>query len=316
MQTGGGHAGTGDNDGLAEHLLAPAGVGAGRVSRYQRLPAMAIRLLPLLAMLLAIYAAYLALLFAQQRSMLFPGVDIPIAWDRQLPVEGGEVIALAASFGRVDALWLPAPPVALVPGPAALYFHGNAEFVAQNVDGLRLLAARGLHVLAIEYPGHAGSAGRPSRATLAEAARLGHDWLQQHADVDPARIIAIGRSIGSGPAADLAAERPLAALILVSGFSSLAEFAASFAAPAFLIRDRFDNRARLAAFDRPVLLLHGIDDRIIPYAHGERLQASAPQARLIGLRCGHNDCPLFEPPVLDLIEGFLGEAGVLDQRPR
>lgn len=265
----------------------------------------------LLGTAFAAYLGYLALLFVQQRAVMFPGAAMD--WDgvgRTLPAQA-EAVAIPASFGRVQGVWLRARHGG-ARAPAALYFHGNAEFVDQNVALLEPVAALGMHVLLIEYPGYAGTDGRPSRASLDEAALLGYDWLAARPEVEPGRIAAIGRSIGAGPAVTLGRQRPLRALVLLAAFSATDDFAHGMGAPGFLVRDRYDNAAALRDFAGPVLLFHGRRDGIIPYRHSERLANAARNATLVPLECGHNDCPFFEPAFLDRLRRFLVEAGVLD----
>lgn len=264
----------------------------------------------LLAALALGYAVYLTLLFTQQRSMMFPGTTIH--WDgvgRHLP-SGAEHVVVAASFGEVQGVLLPAPATGH-PAPAALYFHGNAEFVDQNIELLSRVAALGMHVLLLEYPGYAGSDGRPSRESLNETARVGYDWLAAHAWVDATRIVAIGRSIGSGPAVEIAGEREIAALVLLAPFTAVTDFAWRMGAPPMLVRDRFDNRAGVRQLGSPLLVLHGQRDGIIPFAHGEALVAASPIGRLVPLDCGHNDCPFFGAHALAALQAFLREAEVL-----
>jgi uncharacterized protein len=266
--------------------------------------------LSLLPALLLGYALFLALLFVQQRSMMFPGTAIP--WDgvgQHLPA-AAERVVLAASFGEVQGVLLHARAEAPV-APAALYFHGNAEFVDQNIDLLAPLAALGMHVLLLEYPGYAGTDGRPSRASLNEAARLGYDWLAARESVDATRIVAIGRSIGSGPAVDLAQQRNVAALVLLAPFTAIADFAWRLGAPPFLVRDRFDNRAGVARLEVPLLVLHGRRDGIIPFAQGETVVAASVHGQLLALDCGHNDCPFFGDRALSEMRTFLLQWGVL-----
>lgn len=257
------------------------------------------------------YALYLALLFVQQRGMMFPGprMGFPPLAQTALPT-GASRVSLPASFGDVQGVLLHAED-ARIGLPAALYFHGNAESVGQNLQALRAIARRGVHVLLVEYPGYAGTDGRPTRDALVEAAGLAHDYLARSPLVDPRRIVAIGRSIGSGPATELARSLPLAALVLLSAFSELDGFAHGMGAPAWLIRDRFDNATALAGFDGPVLLFHGRADGIIPIEHSRRLRAAAPDARLVELACGHNDCPYFGPEFVDTLIDFLHVRGVL-----
>jgi uncharacterized protein len=261
------------------------------------------------AALLAMYAAWLALLYVGQRGMMFSGAGM--AFDAVHPPRTPmvEAVAVPASFGQVRGYFLPA--VTVGSAPAVVYFHGNAELAVHNVALLQPLAELGLHVLIVEYPGYAGSDGRPGRDTLDEAARVGFDWLAGRADVDPGRIAAMGRSIGAGPAVALTGERPVAALVLLSAFSSLEGFAHRMGAPGFLIRDRWDNATLLRDYRGPVLLFHGRRDLIIPFAHSRELARTAPGAVLETLDCGHNDCPYFDPVFVETLVAFLQQSGVL-----
>ena len=276
----------------------------------------------MLGALLAGYVCYLALLFVQQRSVMFPGASMD--WDgvgRALPTHA-QAVSIPASFGHVQGVLLrarqptgrehpvPAAPAPAVPAPAAIFFHGNAEFVDQNVPLLEPLTSAGMHVLLVEYPGYAGTDGRPSRATLDEAALKSYDWLAARRDVDATRIVIIGRSIGTGPAVALARQRPVSAVVLMAAFGSLDDFAHRMGAPALLLRDRYDNLT-LRDYNGPVLLFHGRNDDIIPYRNSEYLLKAAPNATLVPMECGHNDCPFFEPRFMERLRRFLAQSGVL-----
>jgi len=87
------------------------------------------------------------------------------------------------------------------------------------------------------------------------------------------RIVAYGRSVGGGAAADLSRDRPVRALALQSTFSSVAAMARQALLPGFLVRDAFDNRRAVADFQGPILLMHGVQDEVIPYEHALSLAA-------------------------------------------
>jgi hypothetical protein len=42
-----------------------------------------------------------------------------------------------------------------------------------------------------------------------------------------------------------------------------------------LTRIEYPTRARLAQIDSPVLVIHSADDQLVPFAHGQALQAAA-----------------------------------------
>src|SRR5690606_15598362 len=142
----------------------------------------------------------------------------------------------------------------------------------------------------VEYPGYGRSQGTPSLASIRESFLLAYDTVVQDPRVDPDRILLFGHSVGGAAVAGLSTERPSAALILFSTFTTVRALAVQQGLPGFAVRDPFDTLAAVREYARPVLVIHGIHDRIIPYSHGRALQAAAPQGEFMALACGHNDC--------------------------
>lgn len=245
----------------------------------------------LISAIALVYGSYAALCFFSQRLVIYPGRGIRVPAAPPGPSAGITPIWLETRFGRVEAWFLPGEGGAPGRRPVVLFFHGNGEvidFLPSQVEGFREL---GMGVLLVEYPGYGRSQGKPSEASITAVAVAAYDMLVGRDDVDPARVIAFGRSLGCGPACALSRQRPLAALILQSPFTSTRPFARRFLLPGFLLRDLYDNRAALAAFAGPVLILHGRHDDVIPFAQGEELARAARNARFVPLACAHNDCP-------------------------
>jgi len=136
---------------------------------------------------------------------------------------------------------------------------------------------------------------------MRDLALAAYDAAVARAEIDAARTIAYGRSIGGGPATLLAAARPLRALWLESSFTTMVALVSAHGFPTFLLRDRFDNLGIVAMLKIPVVVLHGRRDRVIPFAHGEALAAAAADAVLVARDCGHNDC---QWPRSNLIDCF------------
>jgi pimeloyl-ACP methyl ester carboxylesterase len=249
---------------------------------------------------------YAALVFLVQRAVAFPGQYRPV--DTEGPRAGVEQVWLETSFGRVEG-WLfrsSAPD-----SPVAIFFHGNGELIDDWDSALQLLAQSGVTVLAVEFPGYGRSEGRPRRDTIRETAAAAYDWLKQEPTLDGAHVIGYGRSMGGGAAADLALDRPLDALILQSSFSSTMAMAATVHVPSFLVRDRFDPRNAVAKYTGPVLLMHGPDDEVIPYAHALENAAARPGLHVVDLPCGHNDCGAAWPEIVANMRNFLIQEGLL-----
>jgi fermentation-respiration switch protein FrsA (DUF1100 family) len=235
-----------------------------------------------------VLAAYWTLLFFAQRSMLFPRPPAAGALPRP---PFAEPIWLRASFGRVEAWYLPPIDATQERGPLLLFTHGNAELIDHWPEEFEQLRRSGLAVLLVEYPGYGRSEGSPSEVSITESMVAAYDWAQQQPQIDGSRIIPYGRSLGGGAVAILSIERPVPALILESSFSSVAAFAAGFGAPAFLVRDKFDSVSAIKSFKGPILILHGERDDIVPPAHARALASAAANAIVNYLPCGHNDCP-------------------------
>jgi fermentation-respiration switch protein FrsA (DUF1100 family) len=190
-----------------------------------------------------------------------------------------------------------------VRSPLLIFFHGNGEvidFLPGQVSGL---LNQGIHVLLVEYQGYGRSTGSPSEAAITAAAVAAYDAASGRPDVDPARIVAFGRSIGGGPACALSMKRPLAALILQSAFTSTRAFAWRLLLPGFLARDVFDNLAAVRRFTGPILIAHGRHDDIIPFSHGLELSKAGRNVKFIEFNCSHNDCP----PNMDAFWQDVGE---------
>jgi pimeloyl-ACP methyl ester carboxylesterase len=161
-------------------------------------------------------------------------------------------------------------------------------------------------VLLVEYPGYGRSGGKPSERSITATLLAAFDRVTTDPRVDATRVIGYGRSMGGGAIAQLAARRPLAALVLESTFTSLADIVHGYYVPNWLIVNHFDTRKVLQSFPKPVLLLHGSYDEVIPVAHAQALKAAAPEAELHLMGCGHNNCP----PHWELLLSFLESNGV------
>jgi abhydrolase domain-containing protein 17 len=170
-----------------------------------------------------------------------------------------------------------------------LYSHGNAEDLGHLSPLLEMLHDAGFAILAYDYRGYGTSTGGPATA---HGASRDHEAVYRHATAElgiaPSRIILYGRSVGSGPATELAARAPVGGLILESPFTSTFAVVTRVRLLPF---DRFDNLLHIRSVHAPVLIIHGTDDEVIPVAHGRRLYDAAPGPKqslwLEGAR--HND---------------------------
>jgi fermentation-respiration switch protein FrsA (DUF1100 family) len=184
------------------------------------------------------------------------------------------LIRLSAPDGvELAALWLPNPAAR----HTILYFHGNACDLGQEEPFLRELWRRGFAVLAWDYRGYGQSGGRPSEQRLYDDTQVVLHHLQAAWNVPLNRVIAYGRSLGSGPAVELAARAGLGGLIIESGFTSVFRVVTRWIRLPF---DRFMNLEKMARVHCPVLVMHGTKDDVIPVSHGKALFAAANEPKV------------------------------------
>jgi fermentation-respiration switch protein FrsA (DUF1100 family) len=86
----------------------------------------------------------------------------------------------------------------------------------------------------------------------------------------------------------------VAAVVLEAPFTSAVDAGAQhypWAPVRWLMKDRFDSKAKIADIRAPVLIVHGGRDRVVPFSHGEALYAAAvaPKESLWIPDAGHND---------------------------
>jgi pimeloyl-ACP methyl ester carboxylesterase len=263
--------------------------------------------------LLVGYGVYCLLIFFFQRYLIFPryAIDVPASVaDRD---DGRETWWIETETERVEAWFF--PPAGKGPrsdpAPAVIFAHGNAELIDIWPEELRGFRAMGFGLLLVEYPGYGRSRGAPSQKSVTATFLKAYDRLAARPDVDPRRIVLFGRSLGGGAVCTVATQRPSAALILMSSFTSIRSMSRVYFVPPFIVRDAFDNMAVLGRYQGPVLVIHGRYDDIVSYEHGKALAKAAKGSKLITYECGHNDCPMDWPVFWKDVQDFFVEAKIL-----
>lgn len=192
--------------------------------------------------------------------------------------------------------------------PLLLGFGGNAW----NADAVAL-TLHGLfpdhEVVAFHYRGYPPSSGTPSaKALFADALTIFDDLQQQR----PRKVIAVGFSIGSGVAANLAHQRELGGLILVTPFDSLKALARehfSWAPTGLLLRHHMPAIDLVKDRPTPTALIVAGRDTIVPARRSDPLRhviSNLVLDRTIA-DAGHNDLyqhPGFVAAMREAVAGF------------
>ena len=231
----------------------------------------------LLTIVLIGFSLWLIVACGLQRQVLFPRWAMPNAPAID-PAQDVEVISIDTDDGPVPAWFIPGDgQTPENPAPVVIFAHGNAERIEDWDPGLRGYTRRGVGVLLPEFRGYGQAPGSPSQKNIVADHVAFYDLIAARDDVDPTRIIVHGRSVGGGFSAQLAAQRPTAAMILQSTFISAAKMAQGYSVPRVLMRDPLDVEAVLKDYENPVLLIHGRHDEVIPPRHAEANHARRPR---------------------------------------
>src|SRR5687767_9516239 len=169
-----------------------------------------------------------------------------------------------------------------------LFSHGNAEDLGTLTPELEDLRALGFAVLAYDYHGYGTSGGQATEQNAYEDIDAAYNYLTQVLKVPSDRIIAHGRSLGGAVAIDLASRKPLGGLIVESSFVSAFRVVTGYRIFPF---DKFRNADKIKEVRCPLLIIHGRQDEVIPFWHGERLFgiANDPKTNLWVDGAGHNN---------------------------
>ena len=290
-----------------ERILATARAAAGSLPRIgSRSRAMSI--IGWTAVIaLCLYIGLATMVYLAQRSLMyFPDTTHVTPAAAGLPE--AEEVSLKAADGAPIAVWHVPPQD---DKPVILYFHGNGGALHYRVERFHKLIGDGIGLIGVEYRGYGGLAGNPTEQGLIADAEAAYAFAVAHYPVQ--RIVVWGESLGAGVAVALAAEKPVGRVILEAPFTSalaVGEQRYWYLPVRYLMKDQFRSDERVGKVTAPLLILHGLQDRIVPYAMGERLfeLANKPKHIVRFLDGGHED--LDANGALDAVGRFL--AGDLD----
>lgn len=239
------------------------------------------------AALLVLATLSLAMMLTQA-DLLFPTHAVPKAGP--LPAGAERMQVVTRDGDRLEGVHF-GPKEAGDDDTLILGFGGNAwngQHVAMELHRLFPKA----HVVAFHYRGYSPSAGKPSAKALLEDAPLVYDAVVER--IRPRRIVAVGFSIGSAVAANLARDRQLDGAILVTPFDSLKAVTADlypWLPVGLFFQHEMDASGALRQSSVPVAIIAADRDEIISSKRTDVLRRTVPNLAfdrtIVG--AGHND---------------------------
>jgi hypothetical protein len=224
-----------------------------------------------------LFAVVCGALFAFQRSLIY------YPQPRSNP-EGSILMTLPVGTATVHVSTRPHV------GPAALiYFGCNAEDVSQDIPDLAN-AFPDRAIYALHYPGYGGSSGGPSQKAIFAASLALFDRV--HAEHQ--NVVVVGRSLGSSVAVWIASQRPIARIILVTPFDSLADVASEqyrFVPVRWLLRDKFESWRYAPTVTAQTRIIVAENDELVPRFSSDRLRSRFQEglvSYIVVPEVGHN----------------------------
>ncbi len=174
-----------------------------------------------------------------------------------------------------------------------LWFHGNAENIGMGLEQMKALSLLGTNILAIDYRGYGKSEGSPNEAGVFRDGEAAYRYLMETRHFAPRNIFIYGHSLGGAVATEIAFRHECGGLIVESSFTSMREMARHVMKIPFMeyvTKSRFDSIAKIAKIRAPVMIIHGREDKLIPFSMGERLYAAAHEPKtFLATQSGHDD---------------------------
>lgn len=185
---------------------------------------------------------------------------------------------LTNSYGaRIPAFFAETPNAKVT----ILFSHGNAEDLGMIFDWFVDLArSLRVNVMAYDYSGYGKADGTVHEDNCYADIEAAYRYLREVRQLQPEQIVLYGRSLGSGPSCYLASKtaregRSIAGVILQSPLLSAYRVAFNFRFT--MAGDKFPNIDYAPAIRCPVFIVHGTQDEVVPFWHGQDLFLALPQ---------------------------------------
>ncbi len=264
------------------------------------------KLIILLSITLGVYLFVLANLYFLQEKMLFhPEI---LAKDYKFNFKGQfeEIyIPVDGSVKLHGVLFKCKNPKGLV-----FYLHGNGGSVGGRGNGSEDYTKLGYDLFILDYRGYGKSGGLvKNEEQLVSDVKKAYDYMLRNYNFTDESTIIAGYSIGTGPAAILAENKNIKALILQAPYYSLTKLIDEKVpmVPEFIKRYKLNTYKSILRIKAPIYIYHGLDDRLIPYKNSEDLKKLNPKINLIPLpgmkHNGINENIIFKTSLKTILTG-------------
>ncbi len=244
--------------------------------------------LTLIGLFFVLYLLLAITLFFNQSRLIYYPDPLISATPHKIGLAFQDVKFRATDGVRLSGWFIPAEN----PKGTILFCHGNAGNISHRLETISIINQLGYSTLIFDYRGYGTSEGSPSEEGTYHDVEGAWQYLVKQEKTPPDTIIPFGRSLGGAIAAWISITRQPKACILESSFTSAPDMAASlysFLPTKLLCRFQYDSLAAVKKITCPLLIVHSVDDEIIPFSHGEKIfQAAAEPKTFLKIHGDHN----------------------------
>ena len=253
--------------------------------------------------LLAVYLLVLLFIYFTQRNLLYhPGdnnyLDDKVQFNyKEILIEVDQDIKLKSWLIEKD----------LKKYKTLVFFHGNAGNLFNRVHKLNELHKLDINILIISWRGFSGNSGNPTEKNLYQDAQKSIEWLNSKG-IESKKIILYGESLGTGVAVELAQKNIFNSIILESPFTSMVKTAKiyyPYLPVNLLLKDKYDSINKIHKITKPILIMHGMKDDLVPYIMSVELFNKANEPKYSFFPKNDNHMMDFNDELLNKIRLFI-----------
>ncbi len=241
----------------------------------------------LLSLFIAVALVMIYLRYIEKRSLFYPAKEIEYL-PRDLGMDFEDVFFKTPDNLELNGWFVTSKDAAYT----VLFCHGNAGNISHRLEKLKFFQGLGCNIFIFDYRGYGRSKGVPSEKGLYNDVQGAYNYLLSR-KILPEQIIGYGESIGGAVIIDLASKNRLSGLIIDSSISNakdMVKIVYPFL-PYWVFSSRWDSLNKIRLITAPKLMIHSINDEIVPFKLGRKLFESAPQPKeFLQVRGGHNSC--------------------------
>ena len=223
-----------------------------------------------------------------------------------------ESVGFENAVGNKLNAWMISPDSAYN-GITILFLHGNAGNVTSQFMGMLPFVKRGFKALVVDYSGFGFSEGKATRKNVLLDGNAAIEYMAKTKDPARKKLVIYGQSLGGHLSAVVAASHQdkIDGLVIEGAFSSHKDVAATVAGfiGRIFVAEKYSALKAIGNYNKPLLLIHSIEDETIPFKLGQKLyaKANAPKSFYQIDKC-HICGPAYYPDsIATRIKGMLGD---------